>query len=265
MSANDSLKPALEHYRQKRAGLLDEVRKIDATIRQLEGDLGEISLDDSPALFPDNYADLAPDVPERGPAVAGRPVEVRRDEFFGMTQSEAAKRYLEKVNQAVSMDELVAKLRAGGCKVGAANARHSLYVSLVRNTREFVPLGDGFLGLRKFYPGLKAAATKTAATKGKKAKGKRKAKKLLVKKEKSQRVKAQPVETHAHKVVYQILADGDLHSRASVLTAGKEAGVMPIAIHGILKNAKDIETVGGDQVRLRKGNQETEQKVSNAS
>lgn len=259
MNPNDTLKPALEHYRQKRAALLEEARKISLTIRQLEIDLGETPSEDSPTATADGYRVSPDELPEYSPASApmGKSVEVRRDEFFGMTQSEAAKRYLEKVGHAVSMDELVGKLRAGGCKVGAANAKHSLYVSLVRNTREFVPLGDGFIGLRRFYPNLKTATTKTAA-KGKsaKSKGKRKVKKLLAKK-KEQPKKSAPTETPAHKVVYATLRDGELHSKDAILKAGKDADVMPIAIFGILRNAKDIETVG-DSFRLKKEPSRTE-------
>jgi hypothetical protein len=236
--------------------LLEEIRKISLTIRQLEIDLGEPPSDDRPVPSGDGFRVSSDELPESIPAPAGRPVEVRRDEFFGMTQSDAAKVYLGKVGHAVSMDELVAKLQAGGCKVGGANAKHTLYVSLVRNTREFVPVGDGFIGLRRFYPNLKTVAAKTAVkAKGKKH-GKRKAKKLLAKK-KPQTPKAAPEETLAHKTVYVTLRDGELHSKEAILKAGKDAGVMPIAIHGILNNAKDLEMVG-DSYRLKAGTRKVE-------
>src|ERR1041385_2147540 len=134
MNSNDSLKPALEHYRQKRAALLEEIRKITQTIRQLEIDLGETPSDDRSIPSGDDFRISPDELSESIPTPAGRPVEVRRDEFFCMTQSSAAKVYLGKVGHAVSMDELVAKLQAGGCKVGGTNAKHTLYVSLVRNT-----------------------------------------------------------------------------------------------------------------------------------
>lgn len=247
MSMNDPLRAALELYRQRRASILEELRKIDLTIRQLESDVGEVSDERS-----ENYSVLpAESVSERPLVSAGKSPSVRQDEFFGMTQSDAAKAYLAKVGHAVSMDQLVSGLRAGGCKVGAANAKHSLYVSLVRNTREFVPVGNGFLGLRSFYPGLKTSQASKGGEKRKKVKAKKgKTKKLLAKK-KAQPQKSAPAETLAHKTVYAVLRDGGSHSREAILKAGKDAGVMPIAIHGILRNAKDIETTG-DQVRLKK-------------
>src|SRR6266550_6171217 len=126
MSNNDPLRAALEHYRQRRSTILEELRKIDLTIRQLEADTGEASDD-----RPDNYGPPAAEsLAERPFAGSGKSLpSVRHDEFFGMTQSDAARAYLAKVGHAVSMEQLVSGLRAGGCKVGAANARHSLYVS----------------------------------------------------------------------------------------------------------------------------------------
>jgi hypothetical protein len=250
MSTNDPLRAALEHYRQRRSAILEELRKIDLTIRQLESDTGEVSDDRA-----DNYSLIpAESNADKQFAGAGKSnPSVRHDEFFGMTQSDAARAYLAKVGHAVSMEQLVSGLRTGGCKVGAANARHSLYVSLVRNTREFVPVGNGFLGLRSFYPGLKSASSKGGEKLKKvkaKAKRKTKAKKLLAKKKAQSQKSVTPKETLAHKTVYTLLADGASHSKESILKAGKDAGVMPIAIHGILRNAKDIETTG-DQIRLK--------------
>jgi hypothetical protein len=252
MSTNDPLRAALEHYRQRRSGILEELRKIELTIRQLESDTGEGSDDRA-----ENYSPIPADsLAEKTFVSSGKGVpSVRHDEFFGMTQSEAAKAYLTKVGHAVSMDQLVEALQSGGCKVGGVSAKRTLYISLVRNIRDFVPVSSGVIGLRAFYPGLKSTVSTSAknVSKRKKAKasGKRKAKKLLAKK-KAQPQKSAPTETLAHKTVYSLLADRASHSKESVLKAGKDAGVLPIAIHGILRNAKDIETTG-DQIRLKNG------------
>lgn len=253
MSTNDPLKPALEHYRQRRLGILDELRKVELTIRQLEIDLGE-PVSDRPMADSYNFAEPTADRATPSVPGSGKPPTIRQDEFFGMTQSEAAKAYLSKVGHAVPMDQLVEALQTGGCKVGGVSAKRTLYISLVRNIRDFVPVSSGVIGLRAFYPSLKSTASTNAKSVSKrkktKAGGKRRAKKLLGKK-KARAQKAEPEETLAHKTVYATLRDGNLHSKEAILKAGKDAGVMPIAIHGILKNAKDIETVG-DQVRLKK-------------
>jgi hypothetical protein len=251
MSTNDPLKAALEHYRQRRSSILEELRKIELTIRQLEADTGEASDDRA-----DNYSPMPGETFGEKPFVGsskGLP-SVRHDEFFGMTQSEAAKAYLTKVGHAVSMDQLVEALQSGGCRVGGVSAKRTLYISLVRNIRDFVPVSSGVIGLRAFYPGLKSTSSTSGKNinKGKKGKGggKGKAKKLLAKKKVEPR-KSAPEKTLAHKTVYATLQDGELHSKETILKAGKDAGVMPIAIHGILRNAKDIETVG-DSFRLNR-------------
>ena len=78
------------------------------------------------------------------------------------------------VGQAVSLDEIVEALNKGGCKVGGADPKRTLYISLVRNTREFVPPQAGYIGLRKFYPNLKGNQTKQKRPKRKSKKvGKR--------------------------------------------------------------------------------------------
>jgi len=100
---------------------------------------------------------------EFGPAAvtakAGTKANVRPDEFFGMTYTTAAAAYLERVGHAVSMDELLNALNQGGCPVGGKEPRKTLYISLIRAVKTFVPIPgkSGYLGLRKFYPNLKAA------------------------------------------------------------------------------------------------------------
>ena len=79
-----------------------------------------------------------------------------------MTYSTAAAAYLDKVRHAVSMDELLDALNRGGCPVGGKEPKKTLYISLIRDVRTFVPISgrSGFLGLRKFYPNLKALKEK---------------------------------------------------------------------------------------------------------
>lgn len=182
-----------------------------------------------------------------------------------MTISEAARAYLGRVGHAVSFDEMLEKLKAGGCRVGGANPKQTLYISLVRNTRDFVPTGNGFIGLRSFYPGLKAGAIKNG-DKQKKTKGKQKIKtkakkatKLLTKNT-PKPPKAASEETPARKLVYTILRDGEVHSKEAILKAGEDAGIKGIGIRGILSNAKDIEIVG-DGYRLNQGSKAADVKA----
>jgi hypothetical protein len=103
---------------------------------------------------------------------------LRPDEFVGETYSSAARLYLEKVGNAVSMDELLDALNRGGCPVGGKEPKKTLYISLIRDVRTFVPIPgrSAFLGLRKFYPNLKALKEKPKAKSTKAVRRKKKAK-----------------------------------------------------------------------------------------
>jgi hypothetical protein len=162
MAENESLRMALEHYRQRKVAKLKEVQDLDLMISRLSRDLGEASEDvqaDTEEESSDTGIGEAWQESEFGTTLKnGAKANVRPDEFFGMTYSSAAAAYLDKVRHAVSMDELLDALNRGGCQVGGREPRKTLYISLIRDVRTFVPIpgSTGFLGLRKFYPNLKA-------------------------------------------------------------------------------------------------------------
>ena len=144
MDEKDHLRKTLEHYRQQRQQKLDELRPIELMIRQLEIDLGETPTVES-ATNPATIIAAAPkSVGSIGP--------IRPDEFFGMSQSDAAKAYLRKVGHAIPFEELVVALRKGGAKLGGADPKKTLYVSLARNPRkEFVWPSSYHISLSEFY------------------------------------------------------------------------------------------------------------------
>jgi hypothetical protein len=116
-------------------------------IRQLERDLGEASTVENPSVAPD-----------MGTSKSGlHPMNfIKPDEFFGLSQSDAAKAYLRKVGHAVPFEELVIALRKGGAKLGGADPKKTLYVSLARNPRkEFVWPSTDHISLSEFYEGRK--------------------------------------------------------------------------------------------------------------
>src|SRR5438105_566142 len=111
----EPLRKTLEHYRQLRQQKLDELRPIESMIRQLENDLGE-----SPSV-----PEVDPDVAAQATAPAGvqritlgRMAFIKPDEFYAMSQTDAAKAYLRMVGHAIPFDNLVAALRKGGAKLG---------------------------------------------------------------------------------------------------------------------------------------------------
>jgi len=157
MPADNSLKESLEYFREQERKLLGELESVRFTIRRIEQELGIQSEQAESLQVP---IGAPPGETETRPFLARKRPDIRPDEFFGMSQTEAAKAYLRKVGHAVSLDELLEALKTGGCKVGGANPKRVLYIGLVRDTRNFVPVQSGVIGLREFYPSLKSGAEK---------------------------------------------------------------------------------------------------------
>jgi hypothetical protein len=148
----EPLRKTLEHYRQQEQQKLSELQRIRAIIAQLEADLGEPP---SSAEAPSN-APSSPMSTVIGDAVAlfrnNASIPVRPDEFYGMSQGDAAKAYLRNFTKAIPYAQLVTALQNGGAKLGGADPGKTLYVSLARNPRkEFVWPSKGYIGLAEFY------------------------------------------------------------------------------------------------------------------
>lgn len=175
MAENVSFAGAIEFYRKQFQRLCEELRTTLLLLNKLESDAGEQPTS-PPKEIGLNFSDRFSMSDSVSTSVDGRSSEVRPDEFFGMSQSDAARAYLKKVNRAVSFDHLVQVLRKGGAEVGGADPKKTLYVSLMRNPKgEFVIPSDGHVGLRVFYPGLPKGGKTTKPKKGqrKSRKGKR--------------------------------------------------------------------------------------------
>src|SRR4051794_3910578 len=152
MPDNDSsLRQTLEFFIAERAKKMEEVKRFDLTIMQLRQSLGEPT-ENGEHVELGVYAPSASTALTPTSKPTGGRVSIRPDEFFGLQYSDAARNYLRKAGHAVSLEDLLEALRNGGCKVGGSDPKRVLYISLVRNTRDFVPTGNGFIGLREFYP-----------------------------------------------------------------------------------------------------------------
>jgi|SRR5579863_633067 len=147
MEDKDHLRKTLEYYRTQRQQKLEEARSFEPMIRQLERDLGEIS-----SLEAGEVISIATDGSVSRMGGLSPLHSLRPDEFFAMSQSDAAKAYLRKVGFAIPFDELVSALRKGGARLGGVDPKKTLYVSLARNpNKEFVWPGKDHIGLREFY------------------------------------------------------------------------------------------------------------------
>lgn len=145
----NALLETLSYFKQLHERKLQEAQSALSTVQQLQRELGETP---SGIEVPLNLAEPLPAMADRVENLNGKRPDIRPDEFFGLTHGEASKKYLKKIGHAVSFEELVEALQSGGCKVGGDNPRRVLYISLIRNTRDFVPPQPGYIGLREFYP-----------------------------------------------------------------------------------------------------------------
>ena len=98
-------------------------------------------------------------------------VEIRPDEFFGMSQMEAAYAYLKTVRHAVHLDQILEALRSGGVKFTGQEPKTTLYTVLVRGTRRFVLVSPSTFGLLEFYPSRPRPEKKQPGKKGRKPRG----------------------------------------------------------------------------------------------
>lgn len=178
MDKAEHLRQTLEYLRQQIQKKLDEMRPLQIAASQLEKELGEQPQMPEPHEISVSVSDSMTFSDSVTAAVTPSSAQVRPDEFFSMSQSDAAKAYLKKIGRAVSLDQLLEGLRRGGAEVGGVNPKRTLYVSLMRNPlREFVVPSENHIGLRSFYPGLPKAVKPnwTGPRKTKKQKGTKKA------------------------------------------------------------------------------------------
>ncbi len=146
----ESVRTILDKY-------LDQERDIRKLIQQKKEELRlkrEVILDLAAEIgervsFPEN--DESPTE-----AKATERLQIRPDTFFGLSQLDAAAKYLDMVGHAVHIDQIVKDLHQGGVKLTARNPRKSLYDQLVRGTRRFTLVGESNFGMRSFYPNKKA-------------------------------------------------------------------------------------------------------------
>jgi hypothetical protein len=277
MSTQDFLRQTLEYYRQQKLRKLEELRPLEAIIRQIELELGE-SAEPLPQ-FDTLIQPIFEQNGERKPLTNGKRPDVRGDEFFSMTQSEAARTYLNKVGHAVPLEELVEVLNKGGCLVGGVDPKKTLYIALIRNTRDFVRIPNGHIGLRSMYAGLKSPQKPVAKQKpnGKKGKLKLRARTKSLKFVKVSKPRpstksriastapvrtaekaAEPIQPKAPSpvkaTIREVLADGELHPGDSIVKSIQEKlgpDIRGFTVYGILKNQKEFEKVD-DQYRLVK-------------
>jgi hypothetical protein len=134
-----------------------------------------------------------------------------------------------------------------------------LYISLVRNTRDFVPTGNGFIGLREFYPNLpkaKAAANGKKTKKGKKAKRKA-APHTARSKDAPKDVKPPDEKPHPgarlKEVISDVMKSGDFMDAKDILRNVEQhmgSKVAPISVYGMLRSKGSFEKNADGKYRV---------------
>ena len=282
MAEQDFLRQTLDYYRQQLKRKRDEILPLELTVRQLELELGETGGEplDLSGLVPAAEGGV-----ERraGTNVNARPVEIRPDQFYGLSISDAARQYLASVGHAVATEELIDALRKGGCRLSGQYASKVIYTALIRNTKDFTVPQQGYVGLRSFYPNLKSASARPVGKSNGKGKAKHKPKAKTKRASQGGKSvkgttvrsapKAQPASSTADtqqvngsgeprsvaqsapvkNVVREILADGELHPGKSIVEAAQAklgSSIRPFTVFGVLRQ-KEFEKVE-DQFRLIK-------------
>ena len=252
MNGSEHLRQTLEYYKQQLQKKREELRPLELMIRQLERELGEAANGQEPAEIGVSASDSSAMADSFAGVLGNRPPEIRPDEFFGMSQSEAAKAYLRKIGRAVSLDELVTCLNKGGARVGGANPKRTLYVSLMRNPmREFVSPSENHIGLRAFYPGLpkaekarSAKVRKPKPTKRHRATGRNRA---AQQKKAANEGKDEPAAPNRiRSTLIDALSTGEAQTKAELVKAveAKLGQVPRIAVFGALRS-KEFREVDG--------------------
>ncbi|MBI4825711.1 MAG: hypothetical protein HY807_04745 [Nitrospirae bacterium] len=138
MSQNKMIEKLIEEMKQKAR----DIEKIYFTLQTLREYGEDITLPDLNNLINSGGKD------------SGSSVGIRSDEFYGMTNNEAAEKYLRKIGHAMPLDDIFVALQEGGIKF-TGNGKIVLNNQLTRATRKFAKIHTGTtlnFGLLDFYP-----------------------------------------------------------------------------------------------------------------
>ena len=92
----------------------------------------------------------------------GVPASFSHDAFFGMTATDAAKKYLSAIKKTANVTVLADALQAGGWKTASKNVSETLRVTLGRHP-DFVKINAEF-GLAEWYPGRRTSQRRAVST-----------------------------------------------------------------------------------------------------
>lgn len=127
---------------------VNEIKEIYATLQTLKKYGADIDLPSIESLLNCKVESLPTSLTIRG------------DEFYGISNNEAAERYLRKVGHAMSLEEIFQALVDGGMQF-SGDGKKNLNIQMTRATRKFAKIGQGRgvkFGLLEWYPKRKKPA-----------------------------------------------------------------------------------------------------------
>jgi hypothetical protein len=264
MATQEHLKESLEHFKQQKQAKLDELRMIELMIRGLQQQVGEIpeqqSQTDVLAALPSGFALFEAKATQRQDNPAGENYKPRPDEFFSLSIADAAKAYLDKVGHAMAVDDILRVITGGGCRVGGADPKRTLSITLSMAKREFVATGSGNYGLRRFYPNMpKLGRPEGVIVPKKKAKAKPSPKRASKPQPKPKLEKSpeKPDPEELAALVAEVLSDKipkDVDEVVAAVQKRLHCSVKKIAVYSLLRK-KDFEQVG-DKYRPRQSEED---------
>ena len=150
----DTLKATYKLYEEKLQELFNQVADTKKMLNMLAKDMGE--------SIP--YEEVAPEG-------VGGAAKVKPDQFFNQPLATAVREYLKLRKSAVEWAEIVRALREGGFDLAKTRqAEDEARMTILRNTANFVLVGNNNFGLKSWYPERREKASADEGGKAKKGK-----------------------------------------------------------------------------------------------
>ena len=132
----DVLKATYDLYEKKLQELFNQVSETKKMLNTLARDMGN-----SDVPYPDVSTE----------ALTGA-VKIKPDQFYNKPLATAVRKFLELKNEATHWNDIVKALRDGGFNLGKTKqAEDEARLTILRNTANFVLIGDNFFGLKENY------------------------------------------------------------------------------------------------------------------
>ncbi len=133
----DVLKATYELYEGKLQELFDETVETKKMLNKLAKDLGRT---DTP------YPDVTPES-------VGKGAKIKPDQFYNKPLATAVREFLEMRGEATAWEDIVRALREGNFDLPKTKqAEDEARMTVLRNTANFVLVGNNFFGLKAWYP-----------------------------------------------------------------------------------------------------------------